>query len=308
MNETPPTSSRWVTITLSVWMTVVTLALVSGVVHFWPKAVPVTEGGAHAPPAGNTATDGQQPKASTSPSPQATNPPSQPPGTPDVNAAKTSLPEPRVIIMLILLLGAAGAQIHALQSFADFVGNGSFTDRWAFWYMKRPLIGALVALVAYSALDGGFVGAESMLVRAPGNLWGLAALCLCSGLFSRLVTDKLYEVMSTLLAVKAENKQTRSDKMDDPASSLTTPPKLLKLEPSQVSLAKPVAVKITGENFTQACKLMLDGKETAHRFVSATEIQLAAEVHAKKGTVKVTVRGENSTKDSPEALELVVND
>ncbi len=333
---------------LSVWMTVVTLALTWGVIRVWPMASKAMSAEAKAElqespaanPGGKLSEPVQSPSQS-APSDGATPPPAAPEApilqaadratkaaaeavkaaTQAKEAAKQAaessalatkrsmdsmpLGEKGSILVLILLLGAAGAQIHALQSFSDFVGNGSFASRWMFWYMKRPIIGGLLALTVYAVIGGGVMGLDAAMGKAGGNLWGLAAICLLSGMFSRLVTDKLYEVFATLLAVKPQDKIPRNDGMteDPPAPK----PVLTRLDPATVSLANPIVVKITGKNFTAKCRVQVGDTIQETFFKSTTELELpAASLPTKPGKYGVVVIDGGTKAGSPATVELEV--
>lgn len=136
-NTTQSTVPKGIVTALSIWMFLSTLFLIFGLVHVWPEATDAMPIGALDPK-----------DVQASPAPVAA---TQKPAEEVLKALKE---QQRTTILLILLLGALGAQIHAVQSFADFVGNGSFHTSWAFWHLKRPLIGALVALTSYSAIVG----------------------------------------------------------------------------------------------------------------------------------------------------------
>ncbi len=60
-------------------------------------------------------------------------------------------------LLLMLLGGATGAMLHIMVSYSAFVGNKDFVRSWIPWYILRPLIGALLALVFYLLLRGGLL-------------------------------------------------------------------------------------------------------------------------------------------------------
>lgn len=308
-----PRSSTPVIVILALWMFVVTLVLAWQVIEVWPMAASAMT------PLAKTITDtapaGQVGAAQESSSPG--KPGESPPRAPAVESATSAKTAPSgslaektdpalgkdAVVVLILLLGAAGAQIHALQSFSDFVGNGTFASRWVFWYMKRPLIGALLALAVYAVIGGGVIGLDATLGEAGGNLWGLAGICLLSGMFSRLVTDKLREVFTTLLAVGPGEQPQRKDPMKEPARL----PVVEKLEPAAVSAAAPVPVKVTGRNFTKDGKARIGDQPVEVGFISATEWEIpAASLPTKPGKYGVVVVNGASKAGSSAAAELEI--
>lgn len=239
---------------ISLWMFLTTLFLISGLVRVWPEATQSPSIGSITNQSGTAS--------------NASNVAIQKPTAEELKAMKE---QQRTTILLILLLGALGAQVHAVQSFADFVGNGSFSSSWAFWYIKRPLIGALVALISYSAVVGGVMGLDSVYKTSGGNLWGLTAICLLSGLYSRMVTDKMYEVFSTLLAIKPGNQPSRKDGLENGAPK---PPVVSKVEPAEVLLSAAVSLQIHGSGFSKTCKARLGEQWIELIYKSPTELEL----------------------------------
>jgi len=60
-------------------------------------------------------------------------------------------------LLLMVLGGALGANVHLIISFTAFVGNRTFVTTWIPWYLLRPLIGAGMAMFFYMLLRGGIL-------------------------------------------------------------------------------------------------------------------------------------------------------
>ena len=60
-------------------------------------------------------------------------------------------------LLLMVLGGGLGANIHLIISFTAFVGNRMFVTTWIPWYLLRPLIGAGMAMFFYMLLRGGIL-------------------------------------------------------------------------------------------------------------------------------------------------------
>ncbi|HVO89818.1 MAG TPA: hypothetical protein VMV45_14850, partial [Casimicrobiaceae bacterium] len=137
------------------------------------------------------------------------------------------------LILLVLCAGALGSFIHAGTSFVDYIGNRAFVRSWLWWYLLRPFIGAVLALLIYFVIRGGFVTGTGLPAEAASaasfiNPFGIAALAGLSGLFSKQATDKLNEVFSTLFrAAPGEGDTKRADKLQSGVSAA----KLGALEP-----------------------------------------------------------------------------
>lgn len=113
------------------------------------------------------------------------------PGLPEIKIWKETR-----FLLIVAVSGALGSYIHLATSFADFLGNKQFVKSWTWWYILRPFIGTVLALVFYFAARGGLLagtsGAENL------SPYGIAALAGLAGMFSKQATDKLREVFENL--------------------------------------------------------------------------------------------------------------
>jgi len=116
------------------------------------------------------------------------------------------------LLFLVLLAGALGSYIHTATSYVDFAGNRQLISSWAWWYILRPFIGMILALVLYIILRGGLiiVQTETSALK-PFSILSFAAL---SGMFSKQVIDKLRELLDTFFRVKAEIKEEEYERKD----------------------------------------------------------------------------------------------
>ena len=103
------------------------------------------------------------------------------------------------LILLVLLAGALGSFLHAARSFADFLGNQRLKRSWAWWYCLAPFTGAILALVFYAAIRGGFlaINAGSITKASDLNPYGVAGLSFIVGMFSKTATTKLGELFNS---------------------------------------------------------------------------------------------------------------
>jgi len=104
------------------------------------------------------------------------------------------------ILLLVLLAGALGGFLHAARSYTEFLGNEQLKRSWAWWYGMAPFTGAILALVFYAALRGGFLAlnAGSNTKASDLNPYGIAAMAAVVGMFSKDATTKLGEMFKTL--------------------------------------------------------------------------------------------------------------
>ncbi|MEO0508551.1 MAG: hypothetical protein AAF065_01685 [Verrucomicrobiota bacterium] len=106
----------------------------------------------------------------------------------------------QTLILLSLFSGVAGSFIAAAQSLSSYVGNGAFKSSWTMWYFLRPWIGGMLGLAIFFAFRAGFVASVEAV-----NPYGVAALGVLGGWFSKTATDKLREVFETLFVTNADD-------------------------------------------------------------------------------------------------------
>lgn len=122
-----------------------------------------------------------------------------------VLGAKLNLTPSQATLVLVGVLGVVGASLDALRNLASFVGLGTFRSSWSLWYVLRPVIGLVLAVVVYIALVAGLIGLSDPTQSI--NAWGAAAVGALTGLFAKDALVKLAEVARTLFGAKAEPQQ-----------------------------------------------------------------------------------------------------
>jgi hypothetical protein len=107
-----------------------------------------------------------------------------------------------VLIVMVLMAGALGAIVGATRRFLHFAGRDELTRRDEWSYLMRPLQGAVLALIVYFTLRGGYLGQDQ---TAPVNPYGVAALSALVGLFTRHAVSKLTDVFDTMFGKPKED-------------------------------------------------------------------------------------------------------
>jgi ABC-type cobalt transport system substrate-binding protein len=104
------------------------------------------------------------------------------------------------LMLLVLLAGALGSFLHSARSFADFVGNKRMAGSWAWWYLLHPFSGAIMALVFYAAVRGGFLAITGGANMKASDLspYGVTAIAALVGMFSNQATQKLADIFDVL--------------------------------------------------------------------------------------------------------------
>jgi hypothetical protein len=183
------------------------------------------------------------------------------------------------LILLAIFAGALGSYIHAIKSFADFVGNRTLTASWFWWYIARPFLGMAMALVFYAVVRGGFIAgspADSNVV----NPFGVIAVGALVGMFADRAAQKLSEIFDTLFRTDVP----RGDKLNAPIID--------SLDPNKVTVGtKPLPVlKIVGDRLGKVTIVRLNAEERKPDKVSEKElsVQLLEKDLARPGEIAVT--------------------
>ncbi len=101
------------------------------------------------------------------------------------------------LLAVVVLTGALGGQVHALRSFAWYVGNRRLKVSWLVRYFLTPFVAASLALVFYFVMRAGFFPANSTTQNM--NVYGFAGLAGLVGLFSTMAVNKLRRMAEELL-------------------------------------------------------------------------------------------------------------
>lgn len=100
------------------------------------------------------------------------------------------------VALMVALVGLLGALLSVARRFQKYALHDALTSRDQWSYALIPLQGAILAVVVYFTLRGGFVGVDS---TKPLNPYGIAAVAGLVGLFTESAMHKLRAVMRTLL-------------------------------------------------------------------------------------------------------------
>jgi hypothetical protein len=101
------------------------------------------------------------------------------------------------LLAVVVFAGALGGQIHALRSFASYVGNRKLKVSWLVRYFLTPFVAASLALVFYFVIRAGFFTENTSAQNM--NVYGFAGLAGLVGLFSTMAVSKLRRMAIELL-------------------------------------------------------------------------------------------------------------
>lgn len=189
------------------------------------------------------------------------------------------------LIMLVMVAGGLGSFIHTATSFGDYVGNESLSRNWIWWYILRPFIGMVLAVIFYLVIRGGFLSAGT----EAGNInpFGIAALAGLVGMFSKQAADKLNEVFNTLFRAKqGEGDDKRKDSLTNPRPTVT------EIDPTSVEpKTNNLNVIVKGTGFVEGATVRIAGTSRDTEFVSEAELRaklLETDVE-KEGDLEIAV-------------------
>jgi hypothetical protein len=162
------------------------------------------------------------------------------------------------MFLIVLMMGAVGASLGSIRSFANFLGNRAFVPSWGFFYLSRPIFGAGLALLVFFAYRiGAFHGPGNSSPADPAAAAFVAGIV---GLFADIVLEKLKELVTQLL--KPED--TRSDKMADAVA----PPVITSASASRAT----GVVTVNGSGFAEGATVSINGATVATTFISAAQL------------------------------------
>ena len=192
------------------------------------------------------------------------------------------------LFLIVLLAGALGSWLHATSSFLAFIGNREFVSSWILWYVGRPIVGSVLALIVYFALRGGLLpnaGNDSAAISE----YGFAAFSGLVGMFSERATKKLRDIFEVIFA----SRQTDKDPLGKGESKSDNPkPAVSGLDPSQVARGSgDTPVKIAGDGFNDESTVEVAGEPItpSSKTENTLEITVPADELTQPGQVKITV-------------------
>jgi hypothetical protein len=198
----------------------------------------------------------------------------------------------KALLYAALLAGIIGSFLHAAQSLATYVGNGDFKMSWAAWYVVRPWIGGILGYSLYFVARAGLVGGTG---AGDGvNAYGVVAIGLLGGWFSKTTTDKLQEVFTTLFKTNEDDK--RKDKL-----TADVQPVIKDVAPKPVT-ASVTELSVSGTGFVDGAVASIGQDILDTRFVSPTALTVSLAKVSKRPSGEVTIVVKNPSGTKPEAV------
>lgn len=189
------------------------------------------------------------------------------------------------LVLIVMIAGGLGSFIHTATSFSDYVGNETLTSNWLWWYILRPFVGMMLAVVFYLAIRGGFLSTGTEAGKI--NPFGITALAGLVGMFSKQATDKLDEIFNTLFRTAPGAGDSKRK------GSLTNPvPSINDIEPKSIeSKTQSLIVTVKGTGFVKGAVVRVNGTNRETTFTNESQLTatLLPDDVEKEGEVELTV-------------------
>jgi hypothetical protein len=159
------------------------------------------------------------------------------------------------LLIFVFGMGALGAYLQSAMSFVTYVGNRQFLSSWLLWYLFRPWLGGILAVLFFFVIGAGFVVGQSVT-----EIFSVAAISGLVGLFSAQATLKLKELVETIFTTRSDP---RSDRLGTAGQAQSSAPTIASISPLTIPRgASPVPLlSIAGSNFVNGCKVRVNNSE-----------------------------------------------
>jgi|GEM_PF-1614597 len=168
------------------------------------------------------------------------------------------------LLILVLIVGALGACLHALTSLSEYVGTKKFKESWALWYILRPFVGATLSLLFYLVIRGGFFPQAG---ATEYKFYRIIAISGLIGLFSKQALYKLSDLFDVLF---------KSEKEDKLGNKLAQNPKpnIEKIDPEVVKAGdQNVELTVTGNDIIEESVVRIKNQDLKPTSISPTELK-----------------------------------
>ena len=210
-----------------------------------------------------------------------------------------SVPRDSAFFVVVLAAGSLGASVHALRSLGWYVGNRNMRQSWVPSLLLLPMVGALLALLAYLVVRAGLVsGPLSSEAVSP---FGFVALAGLVGLFTDQTIGKLKAVFETLLAPAPTGADHSPGAAPTGADHSSVAAPLIDWL-SATSGAAGTELRIRGSNLAQVTQAFFGDQPVIPLAVSGSEVVVTVPSGAATGPVSLV--GPNGKAISAETFEI----
>jgi hypothetical protein len=192
------------------------------------------------------------------------------------------------LLFFVFGMGALGAYLQSAMSFVTYVGNRQFLSSWLLWYLFRPWLGGILAVMFFFVIGAGFVVGQTVT-----EIFRVAAISGLVGLFSAQATLKLKELVETIFTTRSDP---RSDRLTTSGQAQSSAPTIQSVPSPIPRGANPVPpLNIEGSNFVSGCKVRVNSADRMITSFSADKltVNLLPTDVASATTLKIVVVNPN---------------
>ncbi len=107
--------------------------------------------------------------------------------------------------------------MHGLASVVNYVATKRYRHEWFLWYLGRPIIGGVIALMFYVIIRGGILSINAQ--PADLNYFGIAAISVIAGLVATEGTKKIRDIFVTLFGA-TEKREKGEEELEEAKSKI----------------------------------------------------------------------------------------
>ena len=281
---------------VAIYLVLISVIVLYALVKLWPHPTPSGE-----------ARDSAQAVATASPTASGA---ASPTTSPAANA-RTAMRDPETIyfvwgrysvnvyaetrlLLIVMLAGALGSLMHSLRSLYWYTGNREMVWSWVAFYMILPFTGAILAVIFYFVVRGGFFSPQASFENT--SPFGFAALSALVGLFSPQATLKLKEVAETIFTKPAAGADAKTQEAVSAAEVIQPEPTISSITPATGSADGNEEVTIEGTNFATTPTVLIGNQPATIVSATGTSITATTPIASAPGVVDIEVSNPNGKK------------
>lgn len=278
-----PMGPVWIAL-IAIYLIAVSVLVLYGLIKLWPHPTPSGE-----------RKDTTQAAATASPSPSPTR---ELPDPEQISFFRGWI-NPQIyletrLLLIVMLTGSLGSLMHSLRSLYWYTGNRMMVWSWAAFYILLPFTGAILAVIFYFVVRGGFFSPQASFQQT--SPFGFAALSALVGLFSPQATLKLKEVAETIFTKPGAGADTKPQGSAPPTKNDAAPtaPQITSLSLNSGPSAGGQALTITGTGFDTGVTVKIGGATAQVTSSTDTTIEIVTPASSSgAGAVDVEVSNPN---------------
>jgi hypothetical protein len=157
------------------------------------------------------------------------------------------------LIIVNTLFGILGGSTYGLASVTTWIGNNKYGKSWTLWYISRPIIGGVLALMFFFLLRAGLVGGFPVNV---GD-FGFAAISIIIGLLTTTAMKKIRDIFDVLFGIE-KSKEDIGDAPTSTTAILKLGAPITKIKIGEETEIRATASNADGTYWQGSCKIKIE--------------------------------------------------